>query len=383
MRYILCTYIRTMAEKQKIRYAVVGLGHIAQTAVLPAFRRARHNSELVALVSSDKKKLQQLGKKYSIPNCYSYADFSNCLESGMVDVVYICTPNTLHESFVKIAARKGVHILCEKPLASDERACLSMIEEARRNDVKLMTAYRLHFEAANLQAIEMAKANKLGDIRIFHSLFTMQVRDKNNIRLKMNMGGGPLFDIGLYCINAARYLFQDEPTEVMAMSNTGKDSRFKEVDEMTGAILRFPQGRLATFTVSFGAADNSTYDLVGTDASLRLENAYEYALPMRMKFYKDGKTYKKRFMKRDQFAAELLYFSDCILENREPEPSGWEGLADVKIVRALLRSARTGHVVHMDPIEKKDRPGIQQKITRASVLRAPKQIHATSPSEAV
>ena len=244
--------------------------------MLPAFEHASANSELVALVSDDQKKLRKLGRKYGVDQLYSYTEFDECLASGCVDAVYIALPNHLHHPFALEAAQAGVHVLCEKPLAVTEEDCEEMIQEAERHRVKLMTAYRLHFERANMRAVEIARSGRLGTLRVFDSLFCMQV-EEGNIRLQAEFGGGPLYDIGIYCINAARYLFRAEPTEVMALSANSGETRFREVEEMTAAILRFPDERLATFTCSFGAADESMYELVGTKGKLRMESAYTFS----------------------------------------------------------------------------------------------------------
>src|SRR5579864_9026585 len=160
----------------RVRYAVVGLGHIAQVAVLPAFKSAS-NSELLALVSGDQKKLSTLGKKYSLDHLYSYQDYSRALAN--VDAVYIALPNHLHREYAVRAAAAGVHVLCEKPMAVTSEDCRAMIEAAKQNHAKLMIAYRLHFEAGNLEAIRLAKSGKLGKLRIFSSEFAQQVADGN------------------------------------------------------------------------------------------------------------------------------------------------------------------------------------------------------------
>ena len=193
----------------KIRYGLVGLGHIAQVAVLPAFGHAKRNSEVVALFSDDPAKQKELGRRYRIQDVLSYDDYDSYLESGNLDAVYIALPNNMHRDYTVRAARAGVHVLCEKPLAVTERECQEMIDACRRHNVKLMTAYRLHFEKANLEAIKVLRSGKLGDLRYFNSIFSMQAREPN-IRLAADKGGGPLRDLGVYCINAARYLFGAE-----------------------------------------------------------------------------------------------------------------------------------------------------------------------------
>jgi predicted dehydrogenase len=367
-----------MNSKSKIRYAVVGLGHIAQVAVLPGFKKATTNSELTALISGDGEKLRELSKLYDVPKCYAYDEFEKCMRSGDVDAVYISTPNSLHRRYVDIAARHGVHVLTEKPMAITEDDCEDMIRVCEQNKVKLMVAYRLHFDPANLRAIEMAKTGSLGDPRIFNSVFTMQVKDPQNIRLQGDMGGGTLFDIGIYCINAARYLFRDEPTEVFAFSANNGEARFSEIDEMTTAIMRFPGDRLATFTSSFGAEAAGSYELIGTRGRLRLENAYDYAEEMDLVVYQQGRIRRKKFAKHDQFAPQIEYFSDCILQDQSPEPSGREGLADIRVIRALLESAQNGRPVRLDFFEKHDRPSLRQEFNKVATP-APPVIHAEGP----
>jgi predicted dehydrogenase len=245
--------------------------------------------------------------------------------------------------------------------------------------VKLMIAYRLHFEKANLEAVEIARSGKLGKPRFFSSVFAMQVKE-DNIRLKRELGGGTLYDIGVYCINAARSLFRAEPSIVHAFSTGGKDPRFSEVDEMTGALLRFPDERLASFTCSFGASDVSAYELVGTEGNLRVEPAYEYVGELRHRLTVKGKTRERTYSSRDQFAPELIYFSNCIISNLDPEPSGAEGLADVRVIRALYRSAELGRPVQLEPYTKRQRPGMEQEMSRPPIDK-PELVNVQSASE--
>lgn len=369
------------APQKRVRYAVVGLGHIAQVAVLPAFAHAAENSELVALVSDDVEKLEKLGRRYKVKARYSYDQFEDCLESGEVDAVYIALPNHLHREYTERAARAGAHVLCEKPMAVTEEDCLAMIRVTEQNGVKLMVAYRLHFEEANLKAIDLVQSGKLGDARLFDSVFTMQVRD-GDIRLNpRELGGGPLYDIGVYCINAVRNLFGAEPMEVVAFSANNGDPRFRQCEETTSAILRFPgRERLASFTVSFGAADVSNYRVVGTKGDLVMDPAYEYAGELKQRVTIDGRSRERTFAKRDQFAPELISFSECILTGAPPEPSGWEGLADVRVVRALYRSADSGQPVTLEPFSKDDRPSLGQEIRRPPVGK-PALVNTEAPSE--
>jgi glucose-fructose oxidoreductase len=365
------------SKNRNIRYAVVGIGHLAQVAVLPGFATAK-NSELVALVSDDPEKRQKLAEKYGITNTFSYDEYDQALAT--VDAVYLTVPNHLHREYAVRALDKGVHVLCEKPMAVTEEECQAMIEAGERGGAKLMIAYRLHFEKGNLDAIKIGESGRLGDLRIFTSEFAQQVAEGNvRITEPESRGGGPVFDMGVYCINAARYLFRDEPAEVFAASANSGDSRFDKTSEMASVVMRFPEDRLASFTCSFGAVDISRYTLIGTKGKLTYEPAYDYSMALKRQITIDENTSTKTFPKRDQFAAELVYFSDCILKDKEPEPSGLEGLADVRIVQAILESARTKRPVEIQPMPEKRKVSPGQKIHRPAHGK-PQTVNAESPS---
>jgi predicted dehydrogenase len=368
------------APSKKIRYAVVGLGHIAQVAVLPAFAHAQ-NSDIAALVSDDPEKLEKLGRRYKVKTRFNYEQFDECLRGGDIDAVYIALPNHLHRSFSERAAKAGVHVLCEKPMAVTEDDCRSMIRVAEENGVKLMVAYRLHFEEANLRVIDLVQSGKIGDARLFDSVFTMQVKE-GDIRLSpRELGGGTLYDIGIYCINAVRNIYGAEPMEVTAFSSNNGDPRFRQCEEMTSAILRFPgRERLASFTCSFGATDVASYRVVGSSGEILMEPAYEYAEELTQRVTVNGKTRTRKFPRRDQFAPELVHFSDCILTGANPEPSGWEGLADVRVIRALYRSADTGQPIALEPFEKLERPSLEQRLSRPPVKK-PELVNTEAPSK--
>ena len=185
-----------------MRFAVVGLGHIAQAAVLPAFKHARPHVELTALVSDTPAKLKTLGRRYGVKTLCSYDEARDLFSSGEIDAVYIALPNTLHAAWTIRAAEAGLHVLCEKPLATTVQDCERMIDACERNDVQLMTAYRLHFERCNLEVADIVRKKRIGEARYFDSQFSMQVKP-NNIRVERELGGGPEWDIGIYGTRSA------------------------------------------------------------------------------------------------------------------------------------------------------------------------------------
>ena len=364
----------------KVRYAVVGLGHISQVAMLPAFDHAE-NSELVALVSGDAVKLETLGAMYDIEHTVGYDDFDRLCESGEIDAIYLALPNHLHCTYTERAARRGVHVLCEKPMAVTEEECERMMRACEEADVRLMIAYRLHFEPANLGVVQRILDGALGELRYFSSVFSQDVKE-GDIRLApLERGGGSVYDVGIYCVNAARALFRDEPVEVSAMMVQGSDPRFADCDMTTTATLRFPGDRLAQFTTSFGSFRLSSFRIVGTEGQVRMEPAYDYAT----EHVTEIRTRRGRDLqvtgKRDQFAPQLVYFSDCIRAGRTPEPDGLEGLADVRIIRAILASARSGgRPVSIEPVPQRRRPVPAQELNRPPVEK-PDEIKASGPSK--
>jgi glucose-fructose oxidoreductase len=368
--------LAVMADRT-IGFAVVGLGHIAQTAVLPAFAHAEH-ARPVALVSGDRKKREELGRAYGLRALYGYDEYDACLASAAVDAVYIALPNSMHRDYAVRAARAGVHVLCEKPMALDEDECRSMIAAADENDVRLMIAYRLHFDPANLEAIRLVQEGAIGEPRVFSSTFGYQVRAEN-IRTSSALGGGPIWDLGVYCVNAARYLFRAEPEEVSCF--TGKvpgDGRFREVEAGASALLRFPGDRFASFTVHYGTSAVSEYRLLGSRGELRLDPAYEYQGELRLSWTADGKSAERVFAPHDQFAPELDAFAEGVLEGRQPEPGGAEGLADVRVIRALFRSAASGRAERLPSIPPRAYPRPEQAVARPPIGEPP-ATHVEAP----
>ena len=323
-----------------VRYAVVGAGWISQIAFMPGVDLTG-NSKMTAIVTGNPEGAAKLADFYGIEHVYSYEQYDEMLAADVVDAVYIALPNSMHADYTIRAARAGKHALVEKPLAVTEAECEAMIDAADKAGVYLMTAYRLHSEPANVEVLEQIRSGAIGQPRIFSSVFSFHTFAGNH-RLKSEHWGGPLQDIGVYCLNAARHVFAAEPVEASAMKYHGDNPMFAEVEESIAVNLRFPEGGLAQFTVSFGAEEVDRFSVVGTEGEIILDRAYDFQSPTTMTLLRGGEAEVRKFDQTDQFAGQTVYFSDCILTGTPPESDGDEGLADVRALLAIEKAAVTG-----------------------------------------
>ncbi len=360
-----------------VRFAVVGVGHIAQVAVLPAFRNARRDAELVALITDDPKKQDVLRRRTGVEHTSGYDEMEATLAASRAEAVYIALPNHLHADFAVRAARAGMHVLCEKPMAVSTAECRRMQNACDRANVRLMIAYRLHFDDANLLAVQQIAQQRIGDAKLIHATLTIRVRDDDNIRLgPRDKGGGPLYDLGIYCINAGRYLFRDEPIEAMAWTSEARTAGGTE--ETFVGMLRFPNDRILTLSASVATAAVSTFRVIGTRGDLRIDGAFDYAKSMQMQTTIDDQVTRTKFRKSDQFAPQLIHFARCIRQSREPQASGHEGIADVRVIEALYRAADRGRPVRLPPMEPPKRPDLRLAKTKPPVRKVD-EIRARSP----
>ncbi|MCK1713336.1 MULTISPECIES: Gfo/Idh/MocA family oxidoreductase [unclassified Bradyrhizobium] len=324
-----------------IKYAVVGAGWISQQAFLPGVRQSA-NSRVTAIVTGDQDKAARLASFYGVGRIVDYDGYDALLRGPDIDAVYIALPNHMHADYAVRAARAGKHILVEKPLATNESDALAMIGAAREAGVFLMTAYRLHNEPGTLAVLEHIRNGAIGRPLFFQSVFSFQAALENH-RLKSMSWGGPLQDLGVYCVNAARHIFAEEPIEAMAMVHRpNEDPRFFEVEASVGALLRFPSGGLAQFVASFSAAAVDNYRVVGTSGDLELDPGFRFETATKLRLRRDGEVRETRFPQIDHFGAQVDYFSDCIKTGTPPEADGEEGLADLRALVAIEKASLTG-----------------------------------------
>lgn len=328
---------------KQIGYAVVGAGDLSRQSVLPAFDAAE-NSRLVAIVAGDRAQAQALAQEHRATS-YHFDEFRQCLNRDDVHAVYIALPNSMHCDYTVDAARAGMHVLCDRPMAVTADECRRMIRTCQTNRVKLMVTYRLQFQPAIMKALDLARTGQLGALKTFSADFTFRVASPDDVRLQRRLGGGSVYELGISCIATARMLLGFEPAQVMAMTARTNRRYGGDVDEGTIALIRFPEERLAHFHSSFGEEPTSTFTVFGEEGWLRVSPAFVHDVETRMVVSRQGRREEFTFDATAQVATEIAYFSDCILSDRQPEPSGIDGLQDVRIIEAIYRSARDGRPV--------------------------------------
>jgi predicted dehydrogenase len=351
---------------KQIGYAVVGLGNTARTAILPAFTRATKHSRLVAVISGDRAKAQLIAQQFHAEP-YHYDDLRQCLQREDVHVLYIALPNSMHSDYAVEAARAGVHVLCEPPMAVTADECRRMIRTCHTNRVKLMIANRVRFRPSALKALSLVRAGHIGSPKTFSSDLTTRVDTPDSIRLQRRLGGGTVYHLGVDCIHAARSLLGADPAQVMAMTARTSRRRYGgDVDEGAVALIRFPDERLTHFHTSFGEEPASRFTVFGEEGWIRVDNAYESGTPGQLTLVQRGERQEMSFEPTDEVAAVLNHFSTALREDRTPEPTGIDGLQDVRVIEAIYRSARDGRPVTLPRLARMETPGADQETLRAS-----------------
>src|SRR5215469_7929843 len=322
---------------KKMGWAIVGLGSLAIHQILPAFSQCE-KSKVVALVSGHPDKANKLALRYGVnpKNIYNYQNYDSIKDNPEVDIIYIVLPNGMHCEYTVRGLQAGKHVLTEKPMANNPAECQQMVEAGRKASRKLMVAYRCRYEPYNQEAIRVARSEQLGKTKVILADAGFNIGDPNQWRLKRDLaGGGSLMDIGIYALQAARYLTGEEPTEVNAfMYSTPGDVRFKEVEETINFQLRFPSGALANCTSSYGYSGQNRYRVIATNGWFELEPATSYT-GQRMRVRRGNSTEERDVQPRDHFAAEMDHMSECVMNDKTPLTPGEEGLQDLKIMTAI------------------------------------------------
>jgi predicted dehydrogenase len=334
---------------RKLGWAIVGLGSLSINQILPAFARSE-KSRVVALVSGHPDKARKLAQRYGVADksIYDYQGYDALRDNPEVDVVYVVLPNSMHAEYTIRAHRAGKHVLVEKPMATTPLDCQAMIDAARKADRKLMVAYRCRYEPFNQEMIRMAREQELGPVKVVIADHGFSIGDPTQWRLKRDLaGGGSLMDIGIYSLQAARYVTGEEPVEIAAMSHTTPgDERFKEVEETINFHLRFPSGALANCSSSYGYAGQNRYRVVTAKGWFELEPATSYT-GLRMRVRTGNVLEERNLPQRDHFALEMDHLSGCVMDGQQPLTPGEEGLRDLTLMMAIYEAARSGKTIKL------------------------------------
>lgn len=351
-----------LPDDQRVGFAIVGLGRLSLEEILPAFAESTQ-AKLAALVSGTPDKLQAVARQYGVPpeHCYDYAGFDRIRDDPAIQVVYVVLPNAMHREYVERAAAAGKHVLCEKPMATSAADARAMVAACDKAGVRLMIAYRIQYQPHNQRAQRFVRDGSLGRLvgMTATNVQTVAANGAEQWRHKKALsGGGSLPDIGLYCLNTARFLTGEEPVELWATQySPPNDPRYAEVEETVSFTLRFPSGFVANCLTSYGARDDKHQRLNFADGTIDMPNAYSYTgQQLSVTRLEEGKTAKTELVipETNQFAAELDHMAGCVRENRRPHTPGEEGVQDQLLMEAIYQSARTGRPVTLKPVEGRD-----------------------------
>jgi predicted dehydrogenase len=330
------------ASQKTIGYAMVGLGRISMGHFMPGLKDAKQ-SKLTGLVSGHRDKAEKNAAEYGVPTSaiYNYDNFDTIRDNKAIDAVYIALPNSMHAEYAIRAAKAGKHVLCEKPMAVSVDECNAMIAACRQANVKLMIAYRCQLEPTNLRAIQLIRDGKLGTIQAIQSANGFNIGPDWRLDKKL-AGGGPLMDMGVYSLNACRYLTGEEPQAISAYSSViDKDGRFATVEENVSWTMKFPSGIVASCLTTYGANMPGYYRVHGSKGVMTVENAFPYQGQHLTALFRGGENLDEPNPAKDpsQFTRQADYFANCITNNTEPKMDGQEGLRDITYCAQIYKSA--------------------------------------------
>lgn len=334
-------------SKKKLGFALVGLGSLSNNQLAPAFKNCRH-AELRGIVTGTPAKADRYQKEYGIDpsHTYDYETFDRIADDDAIDVIYIVLPNGMHHEYVLRAAAAGKHVLCEKPMANSSTECREMIAACEKADRRLAIGYRCQFEPHHLRCIDLARQQKFGDLKFIRAGFGFKIGDPNQWRLDGKLaGGGALMDVGIYALQACRYLSGAEPIEIAAQETKTDPKKFAEVDETIAWTMTMPGDVLCQCNTTYNFGGINMFRAQCDNGWFGLDPAYSYS-GIR------GKTSEGEMNIEDidQFAAEMDAFAKVILEEATNRVPGEEGLKDLLAIEAIYRSIREGRTVKVESV---------------------------------
>jgi predicted dehydrogenase len=341
----LASRARAAEPDRKIGFALTGLGRLSTYQLAPALQKTKY-CRLTGIVTGHAAKAESWKAQYNIPdkNIYNYDNMEKMADNPDIDVVYIVTPNALHAEHSIKAAKAGKHVLCEKPMEVSVKKCQQIIDACKRAGRQLAIGYRLHFEPNNLECVRLAREKVFGDLKMIEAGFGFPIGDPTQWRLKRDLaGGGPLMDVGIYALQATRYLTGEEPLLVSAIETVTDPVKFKEVEESIVWQTKFPSGVITHCSSTYNFPGLNYFKAYAKKGWFELNPAYSYSGIQGQRSDRQ----EIHLPEIDQFAAEMDDFAQCILNHQPTKVPGEEGLRDVKIMMAIYEAARTGKTVSL------------------------------------
>jgi predicted dehydrogenase len=331
----------------KIGYCVIGLGRIADHFMRGV--KDSSTSQITGLVSGHRDKALRIAAQYGVPasSIYSYEQMDAMRTNPAINAVYVALPNSMHAEYTIRSAKAGKHVLCEKPMATSVADSKAMIAACQAAKVKLMIAYRLHYEPTTLRTIQLIRDGAVGKIQAINSANGFNIAKGEWRTTKALAGGGPLMDVGIYCLNATRYLTGEEPVSITAsISTVDHDSRFDTVEENTSWTMQFPSGALASCSTTYGASQPGFYRVYGSKGWLEVaEFGYE-GQHLKANYRTGGPGTPPTVLdelstERDpkQFLRQVDHMTDCIINDKVPQTPGEEGLRDMQYMQQIYKAA--------------------------------------------
>jgi glucose-fructose oxidoreductase len=331
-------------RKQRLGVALVGLGYYSTDLLAPGLQLTKY-CHLAGIVTGTPTKAEAWKKKYNIPdkNIYNYDTFDRIADNPDIDVVYVVLPPSMHAEYSIRAAKAGKHVWCEKPMAMTEKECQSMIDACAQNKVKLAIGYRMQHEPNTQRIIGFTKDKTYGKVTHVDAAAGYREGRTNHWKQKKEMGGGAMYDMGVYPLNAARYSTQMEPIAVTAKQSTTRPEIYKEVDETMQFELEFPGGVTASCETSFGKNMN--------DLMVTCTNGWYKLSPFQAYSGIRGVTsdgIELNATVPHQQAHQMDDDALAILQNKPLLVPGEEGLRDIRVVEAIYRSVAKNARVTID-----------------------------------
>ncbi len=320
---------------ERIRWGILSTANIGRRRVIPAIQ-ASANGIAYAVASRDAEQARALAGELGIPQ--AYGSYEALIADPQVDAVYIPLPNHLHAEWAIRCAEAGKPVLCEKPLASDAAEAQRMVEAFAARGVPLAEAFMYRFHPRMDRVRALLAEGAIGELRLIRATFSFTVTREDNIRLRRDMAGGALMDVGCYCVNVIRTLTGEEPVSVTAQATFGERSG---VDEVLAGTLRFPSGVIGVLDCSLRVPRWQTYEVRGTHGQIVIDEAFGPEQGTRIQLWRGEPPEEIIVPGADQYQLMVEDFADALLKGRPPRFPASDAVATLRVIDRLLEEARS------------------------------------------